>query len=129
MNLSLSILTSAVLALSGISGAVQAQSVNRPNVVLILADDLGYTDISPFGGEINTPNIAQLASQGLSFTNYHTAANCAPARAMLLTGVDSHRNGRGGKKRVFLSQYFLSPYCLRAEEEPFSAPPQQQLLH
>ncbi len=72
---------------------VQAQSVDRPNIVLILADDLGYTDISPFGSEIRTPNIAQLAAEGLSFTNYHTAANCAPARAMLLTGVDSHRNG------------------------------------
>lgn len=65
----------------------------RPNVVLILADDLGFTDISPFGSEIDTPNIARLAKSGLSFTNYHTAANCAPARAMLLTGVDSHRNG------------------------------------
>jgi len=65
----------------------------RPNIVLILADDLGYTDISPFGSEINTPNIARLAQEGLSFTNYHTAGSCAPARAMLLTGVDSHRNG------------------------------------
>ena len=73
--------------------AVQAQPASRPNIVLILADDLGYTDISPFGGEISTPNIARLAAEGLSFTNYHTAANCAPARAMLLTGVDSHRNG------------------------------------
>ncbi len=70
-----------------------AQTAKPPNVVLILADDLGYTDISPFGSEIDTPNIARLASEGISFTNYHTAANCAPARAMLLTGVDSHRNG------------------------------------
>lgn len=70
-----------------------AQEAKKPNVVLILADDLGYTDIAPFGSEIDTPNIARLAQEGLSFTNYHTAANCAPARAMLLTGVDSHRNG------------------------------------
>ena len=70
-----------------------AKATERPNVVLILADDLGFTDISPFGSEISTPNIAKLAAEGLSFTNYHTAANCAPARAMLLTGVDSHRNG------------------------------------
>lgn len=68
-------------------------SLKRPNIVLILADDLGYTDISPFGSEINTPNIARLAQEGISFTNYHTAGSCAPARAMLLTGVDSHRNG------------------------------------
>ncbi|MFT6095026.1 MAG: arylsulfatase/uncharacterized sulfatase [Pseudohongiellaceae bacterium] len=65
----------------------------RPNIVLILADDLGFTDISPFGSEISTPNIAALAKAGISFTNYHTAGSCAPARAMLLTGVDSHRNG------------------------------------
>lgn len=75
------------------STLVNAEQVERPNVILILADDLGYTDISPFGSEINTPNIARLAREGLSFTNYHTAGNCAPARAMLLTGVDSHRNG------------------------------------
>ncbi len=74
-------------------GVAQAQTGSRPNVVLILADDLGYADISSFGSEIRTPNIAQLAAEGLSFTNYHTAANCAPARTMLLTGVDSHRNG------------------------------------
>jgi arylsulfatase A-like enzyme len=71
----------------------QVTEPSRPNIVLILADDLGYTDISPFGSEINTPNIARLAASGLSFTNYHTAGSCAPARAMLLTGVDSHRNG------------------------------------
>ena len=72
---------------------LSAQQSDRPNILLILADDLGYTDISPFGSEINTPNIARLAAEGLSFTNYHTAGSCAPARAMLLTGVDSHRNG------------------------------------
>ena len=72
---------------------VSAQQSDRPNIVLILADDLGFTDISPFGSEIHTPNIARLAAEGVSFTNYHTAGSCAPARAMLLTGVDSHRNG------------------------------------
>ncbi len=65
----------------------------RPNVVLIVADDLGFTDTAPYGGEINTPTISQLAQQGVQFTNYHTAASCAPTRAMLLTGVDSHLAG------------------------------------
>ena len=46
-----------------------AKATERPNVVLILADDLGFTDISPFGSEISTPNIAKLAAEGLSFTN------------------------------------------------------------
>ncbi len=77
-----------VFAQQSVSG-----DMKRPNIVLVLADDLGFTDISPFGSEINTPNIAKLAEEGLSFTNYHTAGSCAPARAMLLTGVDSHRNG------------------------------------
>jgi arylsulfatase A-like enzyme len=64
-----------------------------PNIVLILADDLGFTDTAPYGSEIQTPNISRLADEGLLFTNYHTAASCAPTRSMLLTGVDSHRNG------------------------------------
>ena len=64
-----------------------------PNIIFILADDLGYTDIAPYGSEVNTPSLSALAEQGVRFTNYHTAANCAPARAMLLTGVDSHLAG------------------------------------
>ncbi|MBW1896873.1 MAG: sulfatase-like hydrolase/transferase, partial [Deltaproteobacteria bacterium] len=66
---------------------------NSPNIILILADDLGFTDTTPYGSEIQTPNISKLADEGLLFTNYHTAATCAPTRGMLLTGVDSHRNG------------------------------------
>lgn len=73
--------------------AAQPASAKRPNIVLILADDLGYTDIASYGSEINTPTLSALAQAGVSFTNYHTAANCAPARAMLLTGVDAHLAG------------------------------------
>jgi arylsulfatase len=65
----------------------------RPNIVFILADDLGYTDIAPYGGEVSTPTLSALAHQGIRFANYHTAANCAPARAMLLTGVNNHLAG------------------------------------
>ena len=68
-------------------------TVERPNIVLVLADDLGFTDVASYGSEISTPTIDALAQQGVSFTNYHTAANCAPARAMLLTGVDAHIAG------------------------------------
>ena len=71
----------------------QAEPRSRPNIVLILADDLGFTDIAPYGSEIQTPTLSALAANGISFTNYHTAASCAPTRAMLLTGVDSHRAG------------------------------------
>ena len=65
----------------------------QPNVIVILADDLGYTDLSAYGSEIQTPNIDRLADQGVKFSNYHTSPNCAPSRAMLLTGVDSHPAG------------------------------------
>ena len=70
-----------------------ANTQQRPNIVLILADDLGFTDLASYGSEIHTPTLTELAQQGISFTNYHTGANCAPSRAMLLTGVDSHRSG------------------------------------
>jgi arylsulfatase A-like enzyme len=65
----------------------------RPNIVFILADDLGFSDIEPYGSEVNTPALTALAESGVRFTNYHTAANCAPARAMLLTGVSNHLAG------------------------------------
>lgn len=71
----------------------EAIDARAPNIVLILADDLGFTDVAPYGSEINTPTISALADAGVSFTNYHTAANCAPARAMLLTGADAHLAG------------------------------------
>ena len=78
------------LLLASISHSGAAE---RPNIVFLLADDLGYSDIAPYGSEVNTPTLSQLANQGIKFTNYHTAANCAPARAMLLTGVSSHLAG------------------------------------
>lgn len=73
-------------------GTLGAESA-PPNIVFILADDLGYTDIAPYGSEVDTPSLNALADQGIRFTNFHTAANCAPARAMLLTGVNSHLAG------------------------------------
>ena len=72
---------------------VYGTPAERPNIVLILADDLGFSDIAPYGSEIQTPTLTALAENGIRFTNYHTAASCAPTRGMLLTGVDSHRNG------------------------------------
>ena len=80
-----------VLMLLAFSPQLYAQ--DRPNIVFLLADDLGYTDIAPFGSEVATPALSRLAQEGIQFTNYHTAANCAPARAMLLTGVNNHLAG------------------------------------
>lgn len=68
---------------------------DRPNVVVIVADDLGFTDLGAYGGEIPTPNIDSLVQTGALFTNYHSNATCAPSRAMLLSGMDNHRLGFG----------------------------------
>lgn len=67
----------------------------RPNILLIVADDLGFSDIGAFGGEIDTPNLDALAKDGLRFTDFHSAATCSPTRAMLMSGVDHHVAGLG----------------------------------
>lgn len=66
-----------------------------PNIVVMLIDDLGFSDLGPFGGEIDTPVIDALAQDGWVFTNYRTAPMCSPARAALLTGLNPHRAGFG----------------------------------
>lgn len=81
------------LLITGLISSTAQASDPRPNIVLLLVDDLGFTDLGSYGSEINTPNIDQLAHAGVKFSNYHTAASCAPSRAMLLTGVDSHLAG------------------------------------
>ena len=73
--------------------SLSIQSTNRPNIVLILIDDLGLTDLQSYGGEISTPNINALSKEGMLFSNYHTTPECAPSRAMLLTGMDNHNTG------------------------------------
>jgi arylsulfatase len=67
----------------------------RPNIVVILGDDLGFADMGMFGSEIQTPNLDALAREGVRFTNFYTHASCSPTRSMLLSGVDTHLNGLG----------------------------------
>jgi arylsulfatase A-like enzyme len=67
----------------------------RPNIVLILADDLGFSDVGSYGGEIPTPNIDRLAADGVRFTQFYNAARCSPTRASLLTGRTPHAVGIG----------------------------------
>jgi arylsulfatase len=67
----------------------------RPNILLIVADDLGYSDIGSFGGEIDTPVLDRLAKQGLKFSNFHVLPTCSPTRAALLSGNDNHVAGLG----------------------------------
>lgn len=94
-----------ILSLAGCGGngpgpAVETQDVaaapdDRPNILLIVADDMGFTDLGSFGGEIPTPNLDELAYAGIRLTNFHAAPVCAPARAMLLSGMDNHEAGIG----------------------------------
>lgn len=68
---------------------------SKPNFLVIVADDLGFTDLLCFGGEISTPNLAKLASTGTRLTDFHTASACSPTRLMLLSGTDNHIAGLG----------------------------------
>lgn len=81
----------------------------RPNIVILVADDWGFTDVGAFGGEIDTPNIDALAHRGTRFTNFHAAASCAPTRSMLLTGVDNHRNGVGNLREAMPREHLGKP--------------------
>ncbi|HET8735972.1 MAG TPA: arylsulfatase [Pricia sp.] len=67
----------------------------RPNIVLIMSDDMGYSDIAPYGGEIETPRLAKLAQNGLKFSQFYNAARCCPTRAALMTGCYPHQTGIG----------------------------------
>jgi arylsulfatase len=74
---------------------LEAKDPKRPNILLIVADDLGYSDIGSFGGEIATPALDSLAEDGVRFTNFHVLPTCSPTRSVLLSGMDNHRAGLG----------------------------------
>ena len=67
----------------------------QPNILLIVADDLGYSDIGSFGGGIATPTLDQLADEGLQLSNFHVLPTCSPSRSVLLSGTDNHVAGMG----------------------------------
>lgn len=82
--------------LTAIVFSALSAAASRPNIVVFLADDMGYSDIGCYGGEIRTPNLDRLASEGLRFTQFYNAARCCPTRASLLTGLYPHQAGMGG---------------------------------
>lgn len=71
------------------------ESPTRPNVLLVLADDMGFSDIGPYGGEISTPSLDRLAAGGVRMTQFYNTARCSPSRASLLTGLHPHQVGIG----------------------------------
>jgi arylsulfatase A-like enzyme len=80
-----------LLALIGAASAAE----KRPNIVVILSDDMGYSDLGCYGGEIRTHHLDALAKNGLRFTGFYNTARCCPTRASLLTGLYPHQAGVG----------------------------------
>lgn len=89
--------------------ATGTASPARPNIVVIVADDWGFTDVGAFGGEIATPHLDDLSKRGVRFSNFHVAASCSPTRSMLLTGVDNHRNGHGNLRETMPGAHLGQP--------------------
>ncbi len=84
------------LAMFGVfAGLSTVYAQNKPNIVLVMADDMGFSDIGCYGGEIPTPNIDKLAKNGVRFTQFYNTARCSPTRASLLTGLHPHQAGMG----------------------------------
>jgi len=109
------ITTCAVLCL-GAGASAQTEPPPRPNFVLIVIDDAGFTDLGAYGGEARTPNIDALAQRGAQFSRYYSSPLCSPSRAMLLTGVDNHRTGLATIEEVLPPEHRGQPgYTMHLE--------------
>ncbi|MGV3641122.1 MAG: arylsulfatase [Adhaeribacter sp.] len=93
--LALALLAAASFSSNAAYGQKKKTSAPRPNIIVILADDLGFSDIGCYGGEIETPNLDKLAHQGLRFNQFYNASRCCPTRAALMTGLYNHQAGMG----------------------------------
>lgn len=91
----IAMLSLVVAMLIPMSRCIAADAPPRPNIVVILVDDMGFSDISCYGSEIQTPHLDKLASEGLRFTQFYNTGRCCPTRAALLTGLYSHEAGVG----------------------------------
>jgi arylsulfatase len=95
-------LTVALVLLAG--GVARAEQVTKPNIILILADDMGYSDLGCYGGEIATPNLDQLAAGGMRFSQFYNSAKCEPTRASLMSGQYWQTCGLGITKGITMGQ-------------------------
>ena len=84
-----------LLGLCLMTPALTAVATSRPNIIIAMADDMGWSDIGCYGGEINTPNLNALAKEGVRFTQFYNTGRCCPTRATLLSGVYAHQAGIG----------------------------------
>ena len=97
----------------------RSRGARRPNIVLIMADDMGFSDIGCYGGEVHTPNLDGLAEGGLRFTQFYNGARCCPTRASLLTGLYAHQAGIGhmvGDRGYPAYQGYLNDRCVTIAE-------------
>jgi len=99
-------------------------NANRPNMIVVLVDDMGFSDIGCYGGEIDTPELDRLAADGLRFTQFYNSGRCCPTRASLMTGLHPHQVGIGhmteppGRPLGFSGPYqgFLNDQCTTIPE-------------
>ena len=91
----LTVVTCLMFAASSPLSSMATEGGKQPNIIVIMSDDMGYSDIGCYGSEINTPNLDQLAANGLRFTQFYNTARCCPTRASLLTGLYPHQAGVG----------------------------------
>ena len=103
------IIIGALLSIASAQAQPAKTAPKQPNIVILLADDWGFSDVGSFGSEIATPNIDALAHAGMRFSNFHVAGSCSPTRAMLQTGVMNHRNGLGNMPETIPDQHRGKP--------------------
>ena len=105
---------------AGLPSLTCSPSGKQPNILLIMVDDMGYSDIGCYGSEINTPNLDKLAEEGLRFTHFYNASRCCPTRASLLTGLYPHQAGMGdmvnSSDKPGPYQGYLNKKCLTIAE-------------
>ena len=98
---------------------IKAQTKKQPNIIIILADDMGYSDIGCFGSETQTPNLDEMAAKGLKMTQFYNASRCCPTRASLLTGLYQHQAGVGdmmNTRKEPAYQGYLNQNCVTIAE-------------
>ena len=108
-SLAVTPLFAAPAAAPAFSSVAKPGAAHHPNIVILLADDWGFTDVGAFGARYATPNIDALAKVGVRFSNFHVSGSCSPTRAMLQTGVMNHRNGLGNMPETIPPEHVGKP--------------------
>ena len=103
------VLTALLVAAVSFAQETDGASEKRPNILLVVADDMGWTDLGSFGSNIETPNLDELAKRGVQFTDFHVSVSCSPTRSMLLSGTDNHIAGLGNMGELLTENQLGKP--------------------